>query len=119
MKIIDHGPVRKVIHEPGNMTRYVGYACRNPTKSSEWIVSVPEMGFGGCYIFEEGCCPSVGYIIEKIPRRYKADLGETDASEIAKVIAMLVPRATAYVTTDDTGHPLEPGVTVIYNPHKT
>ena len=108
--------VRKVVHEPGNMTRYVGYACKNPDKPVEWVVSFPEQGFGGCYHFVEGLCVSTGYVIEKIPRRHQAVLGEIDASEIAKVIAMLVPGTTAMVSTDATGRPFAKDEPRLYTP---
>lgn len=96
-----------VIHEPGNMTRYVGTAHKiedGPVGyKGNWAVSFPE--FGTSMIFEEGQHAHWGYVKEKCGMgRTGYKLGDTDISEMAKVVAMMVPHASLTAITDDTGH---------------
>lgn len=96
-----------VIHEPGNMTRYVGTAMKiqdGPVGyKNHWVVSFPQDG--ASYFFEENMHVDYGYAMEKLGmRRTGMKLSKSDVSEMTKMIAMMVPGMTASTCTDDTGH---------------
>lgn len=103
-----------VIHEPGNMTRYVGTAHKiqdGPVGyKNHWVVSFPQGG--GSYILEENMHLHWGYIMDKFGFRmtgYK----QTKAciSEMTKMIGMMVPGVTVSTCTDDTGHLFDSEIT--------
>lgn len=99
-----------VIHEPGNMTRYIGVAHKiedGPVGyQNHWVVAFPE--FGSSATFKEGAFAHWSYVAEKLGmRRTGRRLGDTDISEMAKIVAMMVPGASCAALTDDTGHLLD------------
>jgi hypothetical protein len=96
-----------VIHEPGNMTRYVGTAFKiqdGPVGyKGHWAVSFP-MG-GGSYIFEEKMHLHWGYVMEKLGMRMSGRPQQKACiSEMTKIIAMMIPGVTVSTCTDETGH---------------
>ncbi len=95
--------VVEVTHEPGNMTRYVGTAHKGLLRENTWLVAFPDFG-ASCFI-EEGQLFDWGYISEKLGmRRTGYKLGKSDISEMAKMVAMMVPHTRASTITDETGH---------------
>lgn len=98
------GAVRQVIYEPGNATRYEMLACRHPAGRRSWMVMGGD-SWGGAMRVLEGACLDVEDVAEGMARRdTNREYNAIDASEFAKCIAMLVPRVTADVRTDETGH---------------
>lgn len=89
------GTIVEVVHEPGNGTRYVVIACRYNHR--QWIASLPY--FKGCLFVPEGSDIHYGYVQEKMPN-VRSDI---DASEIAKAVAMAVPKCQAIGCTDEHG----------------
>lgn len=92
--------------QPGNGTRYVGFGMKIPSQvdhyGDKWLVSFPE--FGGAWYFEEGTTVYYDYVQEKYSKRYSGSaMGTVDASEMAKVIAYIVPGTVAGVITDEQG----------------
>lgn len=96
-----------VIHQPGNMTKYVGTAFKIQNGpgfyKNNWAVSFP-MG-GGSFIFEEKMHLHWGYVMEKMGQRSTGGRQQQACiSEMTKMIAMMVPGTTVTACTDDTGH---------------
>lgn len=97
-----------VDHQPGNGTRYVGTAMKVPAEvgmydADSWVVSFPE--YGSAYVVHEGAYLTCDYVSEKWGMtRTGRRLGVTDVSEMAKVIALMVPGVSVRTVTDDHGH---------------
>lgn len=81
----------RIIHQPGNGTRYEAVATKIPGRP-DWVVAFPE-SFGVSYTFSEGHAIDWGYVQSKFAHKAPTGypLGKVDASEMAKVIAMAVP----------------------------
>jgi hypothetical protein len=99
-----------VEHQPGNGTRYLGTAQKiedGPLGySNQWVVSFPE--WGSSYIVSQGGYLTWDYVLEKWGmRRTGMRVGKVDASEMAKMIAMMVPGVKTHAITDDCGRLLE------------
>lgn len=99
------GDVTRVIHQPGNGTRYDLTACKQQYEpgfdAHEWVCAFPN--FGCTYYIAEGSAPSIGYMAEKFKGRHR--LSSVDYSEMIKAIAAAVPDiSTVFCFTDETGH---------------
>ena len=95
--IVTHheGKIVRVVHEPGNGTRYEVVACEY--KPGTWAVSVPM--FSGCLIVPEGTGVHFSYVLEKLEKCWS----DVDASEVAKAVAAAVPGCVADGCTDESG----------------
>ena len=96
-----------VVHEPGNMTRYVGTGHKiedGPAGYADlWVVSFPETGSSA--LFREGQPAHWSYVAEKLGRcRTGRNLPLVDVSEMTKVVALIIPGSHATTVTDNTGH---------------
>lgn len=96
-----------VIHEPGNMTRYVGTAHKikdGPVGFKDhWVVSFPMNG--GSMLVTEGQHLHWSYIYEKLGYRMTGSRqARACISEMTRVIGMMVPQVTVVLCTDPTGH---------------
>lgn len=106
----DAGTSVMVDHQPGNGTRYLGAAHKvehdSPDYKDRWVVSFPE--WGSSYVVSEGSYLTWDYVLEKWGmRRSGLRVGKVDASEMAKMIAMMVPSVSAHLITGDDGRLLE------------
>jgi hypothetical protein len=104
------GDVVTVEHQPGNGTRYLGTAHRIDNGplgyERQWVVSFPE--WGSAYIAREGGYLTLDYVLEKWGmRRTGRRVGAVDASEMAKMIAIMVPGVSVRTVTDDSGRIVE------------
>jgi hypothetical protein len=111
------GDVIRVIHQPGNGTRYDLTACRQVYEKGfnahEWVCAFPT--FGCTYLIREDSDPSIEYMTEKFRGRVK--LQPVDYSEMIKAIAAAVPGVgTAFCITDSTGHVTANGETRYLTP---
>lgn len=95
--------VVRVIHEPGNATRYeaIGVKLPFPGEDGQWLVSFPQ--FGTAYFFRAGAYVAYGYLKEKMGKnRLGSDIPEVDLHEMCKVVARIVG-GTHNAATDATG----------------
>lgn len=86
------GNITRVIHQPGNMTKYEAVGVKMPDDFPEnggmWLVTFPL--FGVSYFFREGCFLSVGYVAEKFEhQRNGIKIGEVDLNEMTKIITTI------------------------------
>lgn len=112
LRIVDYGDHKVGEWQPGNATRYVCYVQKTKKPATElgigesglWLVAFPE--FGPCYYILEGGFLDTSYMAEKFgKRRAGGQHNHVDLSEMAKLIARLVPGVQYQKgVTDDTGH---------------
>jgi hypothetical protein len=84
--------VVRIVHEPGNGTRYeaVGFRMPDafPDKKGYWLVTFPT--FGICYYFMERSHIAVSYVAEKLEHATNGlSIPETDLHEMTKLIARI------------------------------
>ena len=95
--------VVRVIHEPGNATRYEAIGVKLPFSDADgqWLISFPQ--FGTTYYFQPGAHVSFGYLREKMGKnRLGHDIPEVDLHEMCKIVARIVG-GTHAAATDATG----------------
>ena len=87
--------IKRLIYEPGNMTRYDIHACKAlvEIEAKMWVVSLPEFGCS-CYI-PEGMYLRPEYLAEKLPRRHGLKWGDSDLEALCNGIAKIIPNCTA------------------------
>lgn len=87
-----YGAVTRVVHEPGNGTRYEAVGVRMPADLPEhggaWLVTFPLIG--ASHFFHSGNFLSVAYVAEKLAyQRNGVKVGEVDLHEMTKCITII------------------------------
>lgn len=95
----------RVIHEPGNRTRYEAVGIKMPKEFPEvggyWLIHFPSSG--GAYYFQEGVFISVEYVALKLQFNVRGmKLAETDLHEMTKCIT-IITGGKNNAATDDRG----------------
>lgn len=82
------GNVVRVIHEPGNGTRYEAIGVQLPYDEECWLVSFPELG--PSYYFRRGSHVMPYYVAEKMGvDRRGLRISDADINEMAVVISKI------------------------------
>lgn len=95
----------RVIHEPGNRTRYEAVGVKMPKEFPEvggyWLIHFPSSG--GSYYFREGGHTAVEYVTLKLSHNVRGmQLADADLHEMTKCIT-IITGGTHNAATDDRG----------------
>jgi hypothetical protein len=94
----------RVVHQPGNGTRYevLGFKLAFKDHEEQWLISFPLIGVS--YYFSEGSYVSLAYVMSKLGRGRDGDaVCDTDLHEMCKLIA-LITGGTHGAATDENGN---------------
>lgn len=99
------GAVTRVVHQPGNGTRYEAVGVRMPVDVPEhgglWLVAFPLIGVS--HFFQSGSFLSVAYVAEKLAyQRNGVKIAEVDLHEMTKCIT-IITGGKHNAATDNTG----------------
>jgi len=94
----------RVVHQPGNGTRYevLGFKLAFKDHEEQWLISFPLIGVS--YYFSDGGFLSFSYVMEKLGRdRQGTKVCDTDLHEMCKLIA-LITGGSHGAATDEKGN---------------
>lgn len=93
----------RLIHQPGNGTRYeaIGVRLPFPEYAGQWLITFPLLGMS--HIFNQGSFVSFGYMMEKLGKdRNGLGVTEVDLHEMSKLVAKITS-GSHDAATDDNG----------------